>query len=93
MKQILDFFQSLKVLDQEVKSYAIVVSKHSLHSCIVLVIQQLNLILTSISKSLCILMFSKNKDSQNPPARESTVAAIQHILCYGTLIAKLQFTA
>lgn len=63
LKQILEFFQSLKVLDQEAKSYATAVSKHTLHSCIVLVIQQLNWILTSISKSLCILMFGKNKDS------------------------------
>lgn len=31
-----------------------------------------NLILTSISKSLCILMFGRNKDSQNPPTRESS---------------------
>lgn len=56
LKQILEFFQSFKVLDQEFKSYAILVSKHSPHSCIVLVIQQLTLKLTSTSKSLCILM-------------------------------------
>lgn len=43
-----------------------------------------NLILTSISKSLCILMFGRNKDSQNPPTRESTVFSTTHLMLQHT---------